>query len=280
MTSPFDSNDQNSSSGSTPSYRLPEGLQKTVYDLGQTIKQTVFVPVNAAGWPFIVAFAVVSVLLAFVSDELGLIGLVLTLWCVFFFRDPVRAVPQRDGLIVSPADGRVMLIREACKLPVELGTAGSAFSGASPDPIVADDGDYTCVSIFLSVFDVHVNRVPVGGTVEKVVYRPGSFLNAADDRASFENERSVSLVKLPDSRYVCFVQIAGLVARRIINTLQEGQTVATGDRHGLIRFGSRVDIYLPAGTAPLVSVGQTMIGGESIIADLTSTEKERPTKPI
>lgn len=253
---------------------------KAVYDLVQTIKQTVLIPVNAAGWPFIVAFAVVSALLALLSTALGLIGLVLTLWCIFFFRDPVRAVPQREGLIVSPADGRVMAIREACPLPVELGTASSVFTNTSSDPIVADDGDYTRVSIFLSVFDVHVNRVPVAGVIEKVVYRPGMFLNAGDDRASMDNERSVSLLKRPDGKYICFVQIAGLVARRIINTLQEGQAVGTGERHGLIRFGSRVDIYLPAGTAPMVSVGQTMIGGETIIADLNSNESERPTKPI
>lgn len=246
-------------------------FQKAAYDLTRTISQVLFVPVNAAGWPFIIAFAVGAVLLSLIADGLGIAGLILTLWCIYFFRDPVRAVPLRDGLVVSPADGRVMEIREACPLPVEISPPG----GTPVDPAVADDGDYTRVSIFLSVFDVHVNRVPVGGTIEKVVYRPGLFLNAGNDRASFENERSTSLLRLQDGRLVCFVQIAGLVARRIINELQEGQIVSTGQRHGLIRFGSRVDVYLPSGTAPLVSVGQTMIGGETVIADLTSAEKER-----
>ena len=252
--------------------KLPDGWNKTLFDLLQTIRQTLLVPVNAAGWPFIVIFAVAAVFLAMMSEILGVIGLILTLWCIFFFRDPPRAVPVRTGLVVSPADGRVVAIREACALPVEL---RNDFTQTPADPLLADDGDYTCISVFLSVFDVHVNRVPVSGTVRKVVYRPGMFLNAGNDRASSDNERSAVLLDIGGGRDVAFVQIAGLIARRIINDLQEGQSVTTGQRYGLIRFGSRVDIYLPANVAPLVAVGQTMIGGETVLADLNSGEKER-----
>jgi phosphatidylserine decarboxylase len=248
-----------------------DGLKKTLTDLTETIRDTVFTPTHKAGWPFIIGFAVATILLSFVWDGFGAIGLVLTLWCVYFFRDPVRAVPLREGLIVSPADGRVTAITEGCALPREL---------RAPAEMDSDDGDYTRVSIFLSVFDVHVNRVPIAGHVRKVVYKPGLFLNAGNDRASFENERCAALISLPNGRTVGVVQIAGLIARRILCDLKEDTDVKTGERYGIIRFGSRVDVYLPEGVAPLCGVGQRMIGGESIIADMQASEAARAFQPV
>ena len=245
-----------------------DGLQKTLFDLTETIKQTVMINPHRAGWPFIIGFAVASLLISLVWDGFVLIGLVLTLWCIYFFRDPARVVPARDGLIISPADGRVTDVTEGCALPREL-------TGKDED-----DGDYTRVSIFLSVFNVHVNRVPVSGVVKKLVYKPGLFLNAGDARASFENERCAALITHESGREFGVVQIAGLIARRILCDMQEGQDVKKGDRYGIIRFGSRVDVYLPEGVAPLVAVGQTMIGGETVLADFTSSETARDTQII
>ncbi len=245
-----------------------KGFEKTIHDLKATIQQTLFVSPHKAGWPFIIGFAVVSILLALVSEELGFIGLVLTLWCLYFFRDPVRSVPQRDGLVLAPADGRITQIAEAVTLPKEL---------LPPEDSLheEEDGDYTRISIFLSVFDVHIQRNPITGLVKKVVYRPGIFLNAGNDLASMENERCAALIVRPDGQQLGVVQIAGLIARRIICDLQEGQDVKSGERYGLIRFGSRVDIYLPKGIAPQVCVGQRTIGGETVLADLTSREPAR-----
>ncbi len=245
-----------------------DGLEKTLFDLTETIKQTVMITPHRAGWPFIVGFAVASLLISLLWDGFILIGLVLTLWCIYFFRDPARIVPTRDGLIISPADGRVTDVTEGCALPREL-------SGKDED-----DGDYTRISIFLSVFNVHVNRIPVSGVVKKLVYKPGLFLNAGDPRASFENERCAALIAHESGREFGVVQIAGLIARRILCDVQEGQDVKKGDRYGIIRFGSRVDIYLPEGVAPLVSVGQTMIGGETVLADMASSETARDTQTI
>lgn len=243
-----------------------EAFEKTLFDLKETIKQTMGTPTHKAGWPFIIGFAIVSVILALLSSFLGFVGLVLTLWCLYFFRDPIRMVPQGEGLVISPADGRVTDVSEAVPLPKELRT----------DPMDGqdDDGDYTRVSIFLSVFDVHVNRIPIGGTIKKIVYRPGLFLNAGNERASIENERCAALVDV-GGRDVGFVQIAGLIARRIICDAKEGDVVKTGDRYGLIRFGSRMDIYLPQGVTAQVAVGQRMIGGETILADLNATTPAR-----
>lgn len=238
-----------------------EAIDKTLFDLKETISQTMCTPVHKAGWPFIIGFALASVLLAMISSFLGLIGLVLTLWCLYFFRDPVRIVPKKPSLVLSPADGRVTAVTESVPLPKELRENNS-------DEEEPEDGDYTRISIFLSVFDVHVNRVPVSGTVKKVVYRPGQFLNAGNERASIVNERSAALIELENGKNLGVVQIAGLVARRIISDLKEGDTVIGGHRYGLIRFGSRLDIYLPVGTAPKVAVGQRAIGGETILADL------------
>jgi len=259
-----------------------EALEKTVFDLKETFCQTVLTPTNKAGWPFIIGFALVSVVLAMISSFLGCIGLVLTLWCVYFFRDPVRMIPENKDLVLSPADGRVTAVTENVPLPQELQEQQDK-EPETPDTIEDDiygDGDFTRISIFLSVFDVHVNRVPTSGTVKKVVYRTGQFLNAGSERASIENERSSVLLELEDQRTLGFVQIAGLVARRIINELKEGDDVIGGNRFGLIRFGSRMDIYLPKNVAPCVTVGQRAIGGETILADLKKTGDAVTAKPV
>ena len=215
--------------------------------------KSVLVPINKEGHRFIAIFAAVTFLLfVFTGSVLGWIGVGLTLWCVYFFRDPDRHVPTREGLIVSPADGVVQMIERSVP-PEELGLGN--------DPLLR-------ISVFLNVFNVHVNRVPLGGTVVKQVYRPGKFLNAALDKASDENERHAVHLRTNDGKDIVFVQIAGLVARRIVCHLTDGQEVRSGERFGLIRFGSRTDIYLPDGVEPQVGVGQNMVGGETVIADL------------
>jgi phosphatidylserine decarboxylase len=236
-------------------------------DLIATIKKTLFVPIHPAGWPFIGIFAVVGFILS--RFGLGGIGVILTLWCVYFFRCPVRITPVREGLIVSPADGIVQMIVEA-PLPPELDDC------KGQGDALCDAGIVTRVSVFLNVFDVHVNRIPADGEIKKVVYRPGKFFNASLDKASVDNERSTVLMKLNGhNASVAFVQIAGLVARRIICKLTAGQKVSAGNIYGLIRFGSRVDIFLPPGVQPMVCVGQRMVGGETIIADFKSAEPVR-----
>ncbi len=216
--------------------------------------KTVFVPIHREGWPFVGLFAVVTVVFAAIDGSLGWIGVLATAWCVYFFRDPDRVPPPRPNLALSPADGLVQSIGEAVP-PSELEL------GAEPLPRV---------SVFLNVFDVHVNRVPADGLVTRTVYRPGKFFNASLDKASSDNERMSVALKLDDGREMAVIQIAGLVARRIKCELTENQRVRAGERFGIIRFGSRVDLYLPAGVTPLVAVGQRMIGGESIIADLSA----------
>lgn len=178
-----------------------------------------------------------------------------------FFRDPERVVPQTDGAILSPADGIVSLIAEV-EPPLELQIDdGSGLPGLPYGPV-------TRVSIFMSVFNVHINRTPVGGTVRRVVYIPGSFMSAELDKASEENERQHILVERTDGLRIGFTQIAGLVARRIVPFVKPGDILAKGQRVGLIRFGSRVDVYLPAGTDPKVMIGQTVIAGETVIAEI------------
>lgn len=211
------------------------------------------------GWPFVGAAAIATMLLGWLWVPLGWLGLIVTLWIAFFFRDPDRVTPTRPGLIVSPADGRVQMIAVAMP-PDEL--------GMGPEP-------RTRVSIFLNVLDVHINRVPADGTVAAVDYRPGLFLNAALDKASEDNERMAVRLTMPDGRDVAFVQIAGLIARRIKCTLRLGQSVRAGERYGLIRFGSRVDVYLPPNAAPLVVIGQRAVAGETVLADLVSGEVAR-----
>jgi len=219
---------------------------------------SVLVPINRAGWPFIGAFALATVGLALVSPWLGVVGVVLTAWCTYFFRDPTRVTPARQGLMVSPADGVVQSVAPAAP-PPELGL-GDALRDR--------------VSVFMNVFDVHVNRIPIEGAVTRLAYRPGKFFNASLDKASEDNERQ-GLVIDAEGRDIGVVQIAGLVARRIKCTLAEGQAVKTGERFGLIRFGSRVDVYLPDGVAPLVCVGQRAVAGETVIADLRAQEPAR-----
>ncbi len=217
--------------------------------------RSVMVPIHPDGWKFIALFFIAALVMDRFSTLLGLIGLVLTVWCIYFFRDPKRVTPTRTGLVVSPADGIVQAITERTP-PEELGLKDKM----------------TCVSVFMNVFDVHVNRVPTDGVVEKIVYRPGLFLNADLDKASEANERMSIHTVLPDGRDMAFVQIAGLVARRILCNLHEGQAVKAGEKFGLIRFGSRVDIYLPKGVNPQVVLGQRMIAGETMIADLSDSK--------
>lgn len=221
--------------------------------------KSVLVPINRAGWPFIVMFALASAGLGLVFAPLGWAGLLLTLWCVYFFRDPPRMTPVREGLVISPADGLVQAIAPASP-PAEL--------GLGQDP-------RTRISIFMNVFDVHVNRVPANGVITKCAYRQGKFFNATLDKASELNERMALALRMPDGRDLAFVQIAGLIARRIKCELVEGDEVRAGARFGMIRFGSRVDVYLPPGIAALVVVGQRSVAGETVLADVRAQEPAR-----
>ncbi|OOY18872.1 phosphatidylserine decarboxylase [Thioclava sp. DLFJ5-1] len=216
-------------------------------------------PMHPEGRKFVAIFAGITFILFLIWEPLGWIGVGLTVWCYYFFRDPPRVTPTREGLMVSPADGVVSLLEPAVP-PAELGLG---------------DKPMTRVSVFMSVFNCHVNRLPCAGRVSKVAYRPGKFLNASLDKASSDNERNGLAVTLPDGRQYGVVQIAGLVARRILCWSKEGQSLMTGERFGLIRFGSRLDIYLPEGVNPLVCIGQNMVAGETVIADLESTEQAR-----
>ena len=216
------------------------------------LKASVIKPLHREGPKFVAVFGVIALLLFLIWSPLGWIGLGLTIWCYYFFRDPVRAVPQGEGLVVSPADGEVSLVGPAVP-PAELDL------GAEP---------LTRVCVFMSVFDCHVNRAPVAGEIAAVAYRPGKFLSAELDKASEENERNGMVVRMADGTKVGFVQIAGLVARRILCEVEPGATVERGGRVGIIRFGSRVDVYLPAGTGPAVAVGQRCVAGETVLARL------------
>ena len=212
-----------------------------------------FVPILADGWRFIALFAGATFLGALTGAAwLFWPLMVLTLWSIYFFRDPPRGVPQEDGLLIAPADGLVQMVVDAVP-PPELGLGNEAL---------------TRVSIFLSVFDVHINRAPCAGSVEVVAYRPGKFLNAAADKASDENERMALAFRRSDGRVIGCVQIAGWVARRIVCYIKPGQSVVAGERFGHIRFGSRTDLYLPRGARLLVAPGQRMIGGETVMAEL------------
>jgi phosphatidylserine decarboxylase len=207
-------------------------------------------PIHSEGYPFIGAFALASLILFWIWSPLGWIGTLLTVWCALFFRDPQRVTPQGEGVVVAPADGRVSLIVQAVP-PPELGL------GNQPLPRI---------SIFMSVFDCHVNRSPVAGRIERIVYRPGKFINAELDKASEDNERNSLVIVAPGGK-IGVVQIAGLIARRIVSFVREGQSVSAGERFGLIRFGSRLDVFLPDGAKPLVAVGQTAVAGETVLAD-------------
>jgi phosphatidylserine decarboxylase len=211
-------------------------------------------PMHPEGWKFVGAFAAATLVLFWIWDPLGWIGVGLTVWCYYFFRDPVRSVPVDPDLILSPADGVVSLIEPAVP-PPELGMAPVAL---------------TRVSVFMSVFNCHVNRAPVAGTITAIAYRPGAFLNASLDKASEDNERNSLAIEMADGRRIAVVQIAGLVARRIMCWAKPGERIGAGERFGLIRFGSRLDVYLPEGVAPMVTIGQTMIAGETPVARLSN----------
>lgn len=217
-----------------------------------SILDAVIKPMHPEGRKFVAIAAALTVLLFLIEEALGLLGVVLTIWVYYFFRDPRRAVPQREGLVVSPADGIVSQIETAAP-PPELGMG---------------EQKLTRVSIFMNVFNCHVNRSPVDGEVVAIAYRPGRFFNASLDKASEHNERNSLRLRLDDGREIAVVQIAGLVARRIVSWVEEGQKLRRGERFGLIRFGSRLDVYLPPGVAPQVCLGQTMVAGETIIAEL------------
>jgi len=215
-------------------------------------------PIHPQGYPFVGGFALASLILFFLWTPLGWIGTLATAWCAYFFRDPIRVTPLREGLVVAPADGRISLVVNAVP-PKELGLS---------------DRPLPRISIFMSVFDCHVNRTPVSGRIERMVYRAGKFISADLDKASEDNERNAFIITTARAR-IGVVQIAGLVARRIVPFVQEGQAVAAGDRIGMIRFGSRVDVYLPEGGRALVAEGQSAIAGETVLADLGQTDAGR-----
>ena len=215
-------------------------------------------PIHREGLPFVGIFALASLFLFWLWSPLGWLGTVATIWCVYFFRDPERVTPIREGIVVSPADGRVSLVANA--IP--------------PKELELGDRPLPRVSIFMSVFDCHVNRCPVAGKIERIVYHHGAFLSADLDKASENNERNSFLIATSKGR-IGVVQIAGLIARRIVCFVREGATVGAGERIGMIRFGSRVDVYLPDTVRPLVAEGQTAIAGETLIADLRAGDPQR-----
>lgn len=216
--------------------------------------RSVLAPPHPVGRPFILGGVVVALLGFFVGAWLFWLGVLFTLFCLYFFRDPERVPPARPGAVVAPADGRVVSVTEAVP-PAELGLG---------------DAPRWRVAIFLSVLDVHVNRMPASGTVTRIAYRAGKFVNASMDKASEYNERNALALRLPDGRQMAVVQIAGLIARRIVCSVREGQAVLGGSRFGIIRFGSRTDLYLPEGVYPLVVEGQLTIGGETVLAELSA----------
>ena len=216
-------------------------------------------PIHPQGYPFIGGFALASHILFWLWSPLGWLGALATLWCAYFFRDPPRVTPVRDGIVVAPADGRVSQIANAVP-PRELELGGR------PLPRI---------SIFMSVFDCHVNRSPVAGRIERMIYRAGEFLSADLDKASEDNERNAFVIATGSGARIAVIQIAGLIARRIVPFVREGEAVAAGSRIGMIRFGSRVDVYLPEGARALVAEGQTALAGETVLADLRNADASR-----
>jgi len=233
------------------------------HDRRQFVLQSIraqLAPVHRDGWPFVAIFALVTLMLFWLlPDVFGWAGVALTGWCAYFFRDPMRVTPQREALVISPADGRVSAVNRVVPPPqLDLGAE-----------------ERMRISIFMNVFDVHVNRAPVSGRIVRVGYVAGKFINAELDKASEDNERQAFTIAMPDGEKIGVVQIAGLVARRIVKFLGEGDSVMAGQRIGLIRFGSRVDVYLPAGHNSLVAVGQRAVAGETVLADLSAREPAR-----
>ena len=221
-----------------------------------------FVPVHRDGLKFLLPAVALSILFFLLWAPLGWLFAIVALYVAYFFRDPDRITPLREGLVIAPADGRISAIEDIVP-PPELGLGPAR---------------RTRISIFLSVFDVHINRSPVPGRIKRSVYVPGAFLNADLDKASLENERRAIVIETPTGAEIGVVQIAGLIARRIVTFSGEGDSLGVGQRFGLIRFGSRVDVYLPVNRHGLVAVGQTAIGGETVLADLKSDELEREAR--
>ncbi|MGI9408176.1 MAG: phosphatidylserine decarboxylase [Hyphomicrobiaceae bacterium] len=223
-----------------------------------------FVPIHSDGHRFIGIAVVVTLLLALISSTLGWIGVIVTGWIIAFFRDPERVVPLREGLVVSAADGVVRAIDDVEPASeLDLG----------PEPRVR-------VSVHLSLLDVHIQRVPMSGELVHTVYLPGTFRSVRRDKAHEDNERHITIIEGEDGMRVAMVQIAGGIRRRIVTFLEQGRRAGVGERLGLIRFGSRVDVYLPPGVGSLVAVGQSMTAGETVIADLKSGEAERTARAI
>jgi len=227
----------------------------------QTIRESVLVPVHPAGWPFISLFAIGTAILSVLWEPFFFPGLVLTLWCVYFFRNPVRTTPDRGGLVIAPADGRVLSVED---LP-------------APAEMDLPEASYTRVAIFMNVFDVHVNRMPMAGEIIDKFYFPGAFLNASLDKASEQNERLGLVIRTDHGPVIGCIQIAGLVARRILCDVAEGDTLRTGEHYGIIRFGSRVDVWLPKPVKVLAIPGQRTIAGETMIADFNRGARANET---
>jgi phosphatidylserine decarboxylase len=215
-------------------------------------------PIHPEGYIFIAGAVILALIFDWLLPRVGWLFWILPLFVAYFFRDPKRHTPMREGLIVSPADGRVSFVGQAVP-PAELGLG---------------DQPMLMISIFLSVFDVHINRAPVSGKIRKVIYTPGLFLNADLDKASKDNERNALIIESSSGTIGC-VQIAGLIARRILCFVKQGEDITAGARFGLIRFGSRTDVYVPLGAAPLVTEGQKAIGGETVLVDTKSGEVQR-----
>jgi phosphatidylserine decarboxylase len=216
-------------------------------------------PIHPEGYPFIGGFALASLVLLWLWPPLGWLATLATAWCAYFFRDPPRVTPVRDGIVVAPADGRISQLANA----------------VPPKELDLGDRPLPRISIFMSVFDCHVNRSPVAGRIERIVYRAGAFLSADLDKASEDNERNAFVIATSTGLRFGVIQIAGLVARRIVPFVREGEAVAAGQRIGMIRFGSRVDVYLPQGARAQVAEGQTALAGETVLADLRTTETGR-----
>ena len=216
-------------------------------------------PLHPDGFKFVLAGAAATILLFLLWGLGGWIAAAMTLWLAYFFRDPWRMTPTRPGLLISPADGTLM----------------SVATTAPPQELAMDVAALTRIGIFLSLFDVHVVRAPLGGKVAAVRYTKGRFLNASRDEASRHNERMAIRITPPDGPEIAFVLVAGLLARRIVCDLREGQQLATGERIGIIRFGSRVDVYCPDAYVPMAIAGQRMVGGETVLADRLAQETPR-----
>src|SRR5689334_5819832 len=215
-------------------------------------------PIHPEGYPFIAVFAVASLVLFWLWPPLGWLGAIATLWCVYFFRDPPRVTPIQDGIVVAPADGRV------CQV----------VSVVPPQELDLGEAPLPRISIFMSVFDCHINRSPVAGRVERIIYRAGKFISADLDKASEDNERNAFVVVTETGQRLAVVQIAGLIARRIVCFARESDLLGAGQRIGMIRFGSRVDVYLPVGARVLAGEGQIAIAGETLIGDLVAGAPE------